>query len=181
MTDPLAAVTDAVAALEKALPTLLEACTDPQAADMAELLLVVSEARVKLQGVERDAEAACAKAMLSNQLDQGGLFAERYRAAERKAWDHVAWQRDVRAKALQAAGLKGAQGVLTADGEVLDPSVLQDLLARLQSVHGAQAPKTKSLRELGLDPDDYCERSPGSWHVKVQRRVETVRGETDAA
>lgn len=181
MSDPLAAVTEAVAALEAALPGLLEACTDPEAADVAELLLVVNQARVKLQGVERDAEAACAKAMLSNQLDRGGLFAERYRAADRKAWDHDGWQRDVRAKALQAAGLKGAQGVLTADGEVLDASVLYDLLARLQAVHGAQAPKTKSLREFGLDPDDYCERSPGAWHVKVQRRVETEAGETDAA
>lgn len=179
--NPLDAVTEAVDTLTKALPGLLEGCADPEGADVAELLLIVSAARVKLQGVERDTEASCAKAMLSNQIDRGGLFAERYRATERKAWDHEAWQRDVRAKALQAAGLKGAQGVLSADGEVLDPSVLHDLLARLQSVHGAQAPKTKSLREFGLDPDDYCERSPGSWHVRVQHRVPVEGGVTDAA
>jgi hypothetical protein len=185
--DPVEGVTEAVHQLEGALPALLEACTDPQATDMAELLLTIREARTALLRVEQDTEAACAKAMLSDQVDDpSGLFVERYRSADRKAWDHEQWQHDVRTKALQAAGLKGAQGVLTANGEVLPAEVLHELLATVQSVHSAGAPKTSKtagLRAFGLDPADYCETTPGARHVKVQRRVatDTEGTETDAA
>lgn len=169
MSDPVTSVTAAVDALEAALPGLLEACTDPHATDMAELLYEVQAARIKLQGLERDVEGQCAKAMLDPQVLTPTLRVERYRSAERKTWQHEEWQRDVRNKALRSVGLAGMQGVLDAQGEVLDPSVLHEVLTRVQEAHSAGAPKTTTLRKLGLDPDDYCERSPGVWHVKVQR------------
>lgn len=179
--NPLDAVTQAVEELEKALPGLLEQCTDPQGADMAELLLMVQQARVALQAVERDAELACAKALLGNMTEAAGLRIERYRSADRKAWNHDDWQRDVRTKALRAAGLLRAQAIITTDGEELDPAVLHDLLRSVQGVHGAAGPKTTAIRQLGLDPDDYCERSPGAWHVKVHRVVDETEGQNDAA
>jgi hypothetical protein len=177
-------VTHAVDALGEALPDLLGQCTDPQAADMAELLLVIQQARVALQAIERDTEVACARALSEPLTEAPGLRIERYRSADRKAWQHDRWQDDVRAKALRTTGLLKAQAIITADGEELDPGVLHDLLRAVQGVHGAAAPKTTSLKQLGLDPDDYCERSPGAWHVKVQRVVdetETTEGESDAA
>lgn len=179
--NPLDAVTEAVEALSKAVPGLADQCTDPQGLDLAELLLGVQEARKALQAVERDVEMRAAAAMLGDQAEGGGLFVERYRSADRKAWDHEQWQRDVRIKAVQAAGMKGAQGVLTADGELLPIEELGYLLATVQAAHGAGAPKTTTLKSLGLDARDYCESSPGAWHVKVQRRVETEGGQDDAA
>jgi hypothetical protein len=168
--DPVAAVTTAVQVLADGTDALLEACTDPQATDMAELLLDVQLARIALQNVERDIEAACAKAMTGEQALTPTLRAERSRATDRKAWSHDEWKRDVRRQVIRKHGLLGAT-IVSADGEELDKGALHTLLADLQNVHGAAAPKTTALRELGLDSRDYCESTPGAWHVKVQRLV----------
>lgn len=162
----------AVEQLAKAMPALVDACTSPDASDMANLLLDVREARVALYGLEQDLEAQLAKAMMGDDVAAGGVRAERYRARDRKAWDHDAWQRDVRAKVLRSTGLLGAQAVITADGEELPASVLYDALTAAQAVHGAGAPKTTILRKLGLAAEDYCETSPGTQHVRVFRLAE---------
>lgn len=172
----------AVDALEAALPALLEACTDPEATDMAELLLDVREQAKRLSTLERDTETALAKAMVSDDVFTPGLRVERYRGTDRKTWQHSEWQRDVRRQALRRAGLLGAQGVITADGEVLAAEVLQTLLAEVQGVHGSANPKTSKaggLRAFGLDPADYCESSPGAWHVRVQRTADDSKTETE--
>lgn len=174
--DPVSAVVGSVGWLEVALSELVDACTDPQGTDLAELLVNVREARMKLQGIERDAEAACAKAMLGDYAETTTLRVERSRATDRKAWDHDEWKRDVRAKAVQAAGLKGAQAVITADGEELPAAALWDALATVQGAHGAAAPKTTALRALGLDARDYCESSPGPWTVRVTRMADESEG-----
>lgn len=170
--EPLAGVTAAVDAMDKALPGLMAACTDPEGTDLAELFITLQEARKALQSLERDAELACAKAMLADEAETETLRIERRRGADRKAWDHEQWQRDVRAKTLQAHGLKGAQGVLTADGEVVPFAVVFDVLLGVESAHAAAAPKTTALKALGLDARDYCESSPGAWTVRVTRMAE---------
>lgn len=179
----------ALAALVDALPDLIDACTDPQAADMAELLLDVREQHAVLSILVRDLETEVAKAMVSSDVFTNGLRVERYRSPDRKAWQHAEWQRDVRAKAIRAAGLLGAT-LVDANGEVLPESTLQTLLAQVQGVHGSANPKTSDkggLRMFGLDAADYCETSPGAWHVRVQRTADDSttehesEGETDAA
>lgn len=176
MSDPLTTVVEAVQALVDHRDRLIAACTAPDATDLAEFLLTVREAREQLyREVEQVLEDACARAMLDDYAEGDGLRVERYRSPDRKAWDHDAWQRDVRAQALRAAGLAGLQGVLDANGELLPPSVVYEVLTRVQSVHGSAAPKTSKtsgLRSLGLDPADYCETSPGVRHVRVQRVAE---------
>lgn len=167
--DALHMTTAAVDALERDLPDWLEGCTDPCGLDVAELLDGIRAQRVRLQALELAAEEACARALMDDMTTTPTLRIERHRTTDRKAWQHADWQRDVRAKVLQAHGLKGAQGVLTADGEVLDASVLYDALTTLQSAHGSTAPKTTTLRALGLDARDYCESGPGRWSVKVTR------------
>ena len=188
-TNPVATLAAAVQHLKDAMPTLLEACTDPEAADMAELLLDVREQSTLLATLTRDLETEVAKAMVSADVFTNGLRVERYRSADRKAWQHTEWQRDVRAKAIRAAGLLGAT-VVDANGEVLPEDTLQRLLADVQSVHGSANPKTSAkggLRMFGLDAADYCETSPGAWHVRVQRTADDStteteqEGETDAA
>jgi hypothetical protein len=177
--DVVSALTRVVDVLGDDLPALMDACTDPQGTDLAELLAALQDARKTLQGLERDAELATAKAMLDDYAETPTLRVERHRATDRKAWDHDAWKRDVRAKAVQAAGLKGCHIVLPT-GELLDGTaaneVLYGLLDTLQAAHGAAAPKTTALRGLGLDARDYCESSPGAWHVRVTRMADETEG-----
>lgn len=171
MNGPLRGLQAGVNDLQHALPNLIDACTAPDASDLAELLFHVQSARIALQQMERDVEAATAKAMLGDQVVTATVRAERYRSADRKEWDHERWQADLRAKVLQAHGLKGAQGVLTAEGEVVPAEVLHDLLRAVEAVHSSGAPKTSKtagLRAYGLDPDDYCTTTKGAWHVRVQ-------------
>lgn len=179
MSDVVQDVTDAVEALAKTLPGIVAECTDPQGMDLAELFVTLQESRKALQGLERDTEVALAKAMLADAAESPTLRVERRRGAERKAWDHEQWQRDVRAKVLQAHGLKGAQAVITAGGEELPADVLYDALTGVQAAHGATAPKSTALKSLGLDVRDYCSSSPGAWTVRVTRMADE-NGETNA-
>lgn len=173
--DAVTTVNEAVETLAKELPALLEQCTDPQATDMAELFATIQEARVALQSLERDVETATAKAMLGDFAETPTLRVERSRAAERKTWDHVAWQADVRAKVLRAHRLVGAV-VIDANGEEIPSQELFDAMADLQSVHGSTNPRLTQMRGFGLDPDDYCTRVPGTWRVKVTRMVDESEG-----
>lgn len=94
-----------------------------------------------------------------------GRVAEVLRGATRKAWDHTAWQHDVRAKVVERV-LEGHDDTLvnTATGE---PVSLHDCLSAVQAVHGAGAPKVTALKALGLDVGDYCETLPGTISVKI--------------
>lgn len=180
MTDALSSLTDAVTDLDLQLDYLLDACTDPAGTDVAELLDLIRTQRVALQALEGRAEEAAAKALLDDMTTTDKLRIERHRTTDRKAWQHAEWQRDVRAKALQAAGLKGCHLVLPT-GELLDgkeaSAALFGLMDTLQGVHGSTAPRTTALRALGLDARDYCETSPGRWIVKVTRMAtETEEG-----
>lgn len=177
MGDVLVNLTDAVNDLEAQVDALVEACTDPQGTDVAELLDAVRTERVRVQALEGRVEEACARALLDDMTTTDRLRIERHRTSDRKAWQHEDWQRDVRAKVLQSLGLKGAQGVLTADGEVVPASVLFDLMSSVEAAHGSAAPKMTALRSLGLDARDYCETSPGRWTVKVIRLADETEGE----
>lgn len=173
MSDPLTDVTAAVDGLVDARDRLMDACTSPDATDLAEFLALVRDARERLyKDVELVLEDACAKAMLGDYAETPTLRVERYRGTDRKAWDHESWQRDVRAKVLRQHGLIGLQGVLTADGEVAPPTVLHEVLRAVEAVHSSAGPKTTALRALGLDARDYCESTPGTWKVRVLRMTE---------
>lgn len=180
MTDVLENLTDAVTDLDLQLDYLLDACTDPAGTDVAELLDLIRTQRVALQALEGRAEESAAKALLDDMTTTDTLRIERHRTTDRKAWQHAEWQRDVRAKVMQAAGLKGCHLVLPT-GELLDgkaaTDVLYTLMSTLQAAHGSAAPKTTALRALGLDARDYCESSPGRWTVRVTRMAdETEEG-----
>ena len=166
--NPLDAVTAAVDDLTQALPNLLDACTDPQATDLAELFYEIQAARIALLDLERQVEDVLARALPDDMVTTPTLRVERRKSRDRKQWDHDAWQRDVRAQVLRTSGLLGAH-VVNADGEELERGALHEVLARVQAVHGAGAPKVTALRSLGLDAMDYAETSAGSTHVFVQR------------
>lgn len=166
----LSMLTEAVADLAEDAPKWVADCTDPEARDIAHLFATVKEAREALQKVERELEYATANAMVADTAEDDTLRVERSRRPDRKSWQHAEWQAEARRKAIQKAGLKGAV-LITADGEESDQS-LEALIREVQEVHGATAPKVTPLRGLGIDPDDYCERTPGAWAVKVTRMAD---------
>lgn len=92
-------------------------------------------------------------------LPDGRLFSVK-RGADRKAWSHDEWQRDVRIQVMS-----GVRSVV--DVDTGEPVELGELLAAVQQAHGAGAPRVAALKRLGLDPDAYCETVPGSWSVKI--------------
>lgn len=83
------------------------------------------------------------------------------KGADRKAWDHATWQRDVRVQVL--SGVPS----LVVDPATGEQVPVAELLAAVQAVHGASAPKVTALNALGLQAADYCEQVPGSWSVRV--------------
>lgn len=176
-TDPVSALRAAVQTLADALPALTEGCTDPEARDLAMLLHDVRTAREALHALERGLETQTAQAMTSDQALAEGLRVDRSRATARREWDHESWQRDARRQVLRSRGLLGVT-LVSADGEPLDLS-LSDVLADVQAVHGATAPKSTALRGLGLDVRDYCQSTPGAWRVAVH--VENTTNESEAA
>jgi hypothetical protein len=144
--------------------------TDPHGLDVAEMLADVRDARKRLYELEGLLETAAAKAMLGDTAENPHVRVERSRYPDRKKWQHDEWKRDVRRKVIQTFNLKGAT-VISRDGEPLEIS-LYEVLNRVQDVHGSTDPRVRRLRDLGLDPDDYCERGPGPWKVEVTRLAE---------
>lgn len=179
LADPLEHLAHAVRYLAQRLPELREACTDPEATDMAELLAQIQAARTELVALERETEAALVRAMTSDMVCTPRLRVERKRSRDRTAWDHDGWRHDARQQVLRKAGLLGAQ-VLTKDGELLDKGALHAVLAQVQQVQGSGPPKVTALRSLGLDPMDYCETSPGRTTVQVTVLADETEQEGNA-
>lgn len=144
--------------------------------DLEALLLVakVQAARRALGEVESIAtrwlglSATIAK---TGTLPDGSTY-EVKRGTNRKAWAHDSWKHDVRERVLAKAGTAGHEVVDTETGELVD---LQGLLTWVQEVAAQSGPRLGNLRDLGLDPDDYCETFPGLWGVQV------VAPETDGS
>jgi len=104
-------------------------------------------------------------------LPDGRQF-ELRRGNTRKAWQHDDWQRDVRAKVLDAVS----------DSPLVDPATGEEVDVRrmvaaavetAQSVHGSTGPKVTALRALALDPGDYAEQTPGLWSFDLSAPATT--------
>lgn len=149
-----------------------EAMETPALTDAAAL---VQDLRKRLGDVERDLTVALGKreGKCSGELSDGRLFTLQ-RSSDRKAWDHDEWKRDVRRAVVEKVrtdlGLPKVATVLDVTGELttLDLAApLYQAVAEAQAVHGAQAPKSTSLKALGLYASDYCESSPAGWRLTV--------------
>ena len=90
------------------------------------------------------------------------------RGSNRKGWDHTGWQHDVR-QAVVTSHLGDAAGLVTLDPATGETSELTPMLyavaTEVQAAHGSTSPKVTTLKALGLDPEDYCETTPGPWGV----------------
>lgn len=86
------------------------------------------------------------------------------RGADRKAWSHDDWKRDVREKVAERHEVKSW---ILADPETGESVNLAGMLEDVQGVFSSAAPKVTALKRLGLDPGDYCETYPGPFSVQV--------------
>lgn len=87
---------------------------------------------------------------LQHELPGIGMVEVR-RSKDRKAWQHDRVQSDW-------------LNAITVDGEYLDPAQVRDAFLSVASISGY---KVTGLRELGLDPDDYCDSTPGAPRVVI--------------
>jgi hypothetical protein len=139
---------------------------DPVAAKAGQKGALLAEVRRRLAELEAVLVRAAAITARDHNLPRQGVFAdgrlwELKRGQDRKAWDHDSWQADARRQIL--SGLP-EQLVNPDTGEGVD---VAELLAAVENVHGAGAPKVGVLKKLGLDPGDYCEQVAGTWGLKV--------------
>lgn len=170
--DPqVAALRDLERAIAKAATHLED---DPAPAHVA----AIQDAIAALRDLERDLAIALGKNLgaAQGELPDGRLFVLK-RAQDRVAWDHDDWKRDARRAIAQGlserytdlGGDGGAALVLDQEtGEVVNLGrVLQEAMAAIQNVHGSAAPKSTSLKALGLYASDYCTSSPGGWNFRA--------------
>lgn len=166
------AVTDLGKALEDGIVHVL-ADDRGRKADVATFAALATVQRQRLQGLENDLATALGQhaGRHIGTLADGSRY-EVARSADRKAWDHDDWKRDVRREVVaQVAGpLAGGtlQHTNLETGEVTETTlgrILQEALTLAQNVHGSQAPKSAALRTLGLTTSDYCDSTPGPWRV----------------
>lgn len=180
--------------LEAIAATTTDAEKDPTLAadaladqELAGYVALLQDIRHRLGLVERDLTTALGKRLgkTVGSLADGRQFTVD-RMADRKEWNHEDWKRDARRavvqKTLEDLQLPKVVQILTEDGEVtsLDLAApLYQAITEAQEVHGAQAPRSRSLKALGLFATDYCTSTPGGWRFNAIKPT-TKEDTTDA-
>jgi hypothetical protein len=90
------------------------------------------------------------------------------RSTTRRKWDHDELWRRVTALAVEQPGV-----LCDADGEILPPAVIAQQVAAVLRTCASPSWKVTGLRELGLDPGEWCEETPGDWTIQLPPRKET--------
>ena len=150
--------------------TLSGLIRDAKAPEMVAMIAGGQEQRAAIKALE-DTITARAGAQMDlgreGVLEDGRAFKIR-RGQNRKGWDHERWQHDARAAVLADADVP-AEVVDPRTGELVN---LHPVLTALQGVHGSTGPRVGALRAMGLDPEDYCETTPGAWGVEFTDPVQ---------
>lgn len=127
-----------------------------------ELLFDLREARQKLAEIEASVEAVAAQRMAAPKVEWPGFVAERKGGADRKSWEHdrLAW---------------AVVHPLCVDvnGETDDTAaaLVAQVRDRLLNCAAVSYWRVTQLRQLGLNPSDYCSTTTGRRTVHVQRVV----------
>lgn len=136
--------------------------------DLADLVSSVAQLRRELGDLEGYLEMRMGRAVRETGAETQGYVPDGrmwtlHRTADRKAWDHDLWQSDARAAVIEANEWP-AQVIDPDSGEEIPTHTI---MAAIEKVHGAGAPRTGVLKAMGLDPADYCEQVPGRWKLDV--------------
>lgn len=138
--------------------------------ELAAYVALLQDIRSRLGAVERDLTTALGKRVgkTVGALPDGRQFTVD-RMADRKEWDHEEWKRDVRRKVVTAhASLLPETLIHPETGEELDVKpILFQAITDAQEVHGSTAPRSRSLKALGLFATDYCTSTPGGWRFNA--------------
>lgn len=166
-----------VAALQETYPSHLDT------EDLADTIAVVQDLRARLGMVEADLTRDLGQAVGKNYVGylSDGRQYEVKRGGDRTAWDHDDWKRDVRrnvtAQVLKDRGLPEVADLVDDDGQMLEvhlASMLQEAVTAAQEVHGSTAPKSTSLKALGLYAGDYSTTTPGPWRFSAAKPTTTT-------
>lgn len=176
--DALVALNDQTARLEAA--TDASPILDTQA--QVDAIALIQELRYRLGLVESTLATALGKAegVIQGNLSDGRQFTLK-RTQDRKEWDHDDWKRDARRAVVQGVLKDRELAIMDLEtGEVGDTSLsglLYEAVAQAQEVHGSTAPRSTSLKRLGLYASDYCTSSPGGWKlnaIKAEPKPDTT-------
>jgi len=136
----------------------------------------IERARRELAQVQAMVALAAGRAVRDRNMPRDGVLPsgeafEIVRGKDRKAWQHDAWKRDVRARILDAT--TDLPLVNPTTGEEVDlRRIVSAAVETAQSVHGSAGPKVTALRALRLDPGDYSEGVAGPWAIRVSGSTE---------
>ncbi len=159
MTTAADRATNALQLLRSAADDVNHAIADVESMTVEETatsLMILRDAIGLLRQCEAGAERWIARCFreegwdVQHELPGIGMVEVR-RSKDRKAWQHDRVQSDWLNALMTARG-----------GEHLDPAEVRDEFLKVASISGY---KVTGLRELELDPDDYCESSPGTPRV----------------
>lgn len=145
---------------------------------LADAIATIQDVKYRLGLVESALAAALGEreGVIQGNLPDGRQFTLK-RTQDRKEWDHEDWKRDARRvlvqQALEVNGVgRLIQFVTPHTGEVMNldlAHMLQVAITEAQEVHGSTAPRSTSLKRLGLYASDYCTSSPGGWRLNAIR------------
>lgn len=142
---------------------------------VADLVALLQDLKFRLGQIETQAATTLGKmaGAIQGNLSDGRQFTLK-RAQDRKEWDHDEWKRDARRAIVQHTTdeMGSTLQVLTEDGEVTEfnlAALLHLAITEAQEVHGSTAPRSTSLKRLGLYASDYCTSSPGGWRFNAIR------------
>lgn len=137
------------------------------AGDIANLAYGLTQLKVladDLRTLLRDVEANVADLMDAKlvELPEVGITLERKRGTDRRSWDSMALLQEVIRRSVDPDGT----GELPPVGEVIQR--LHDGVSACVPVTGSLGWRVGALRAIGLDPDEWCETSPGRTSVIVR-------------
>lgn len=167
--EPLARVDSALDDLDALLGKHLDALAkEADTGDLAAVAADMQDARRRLTQLEGLVARAAGQVRHERhgELPGGGVYDLR-RGAIRKAWDHDGWRAKVLNLTLDQHQVhRDTEVVNTETGEPVDVAAI---VQAVQAAHGSTSPKVSILKGLGIDPDDYCEATPGPWTFQVTR------------
>lgn len=163
---PTAATPDGIVRLRRSLAVL-----DDQRAALAEAgdldALAIGLAQLEpilrdLRDLARAIEDDVARLMPAKTVEVPGLgMVERRRGTDRKSWD---WE-GLLPTLIRLVVDPDGTGEMPDAGEVV--SRMRALISEVIGVTPSKGPRVRQLRELGLDPDEWCESSPGRVSVQI--------------
>jgi len=153
---------EAVARLSDDVPAALD--VDDSSEAVVRLLADLREQRKQLAEMEAYVEAAAVKRLKYGQQQVGEFIAEVKGGKDRKSWQHddLAW-----AVCRPIAVNENTGEVVTEIAEIID-----QVRSRLLNCAQVSGWRVTQLRPLGIDPERYCESTPGRKTVQVTPAIE---------